>query len=207
MREISKLSQEQRMLLMMASRMLDYPDDEVRGVLQEWEVRIDEYIPSLMQQLMMRKALQALLAMRPIDWQETYVETFDYSEKTSLYVTSHELGDSRERGVALLELKYMVEAAGFTQLSAELSDYIPMLFEYCAVVPDGDLDDTLVHRLALVTRQIRSHLEDDHLYAGVFDLLLQFVFGATWGSEDVEDPGYRRESADLEPLPYPLLYQ
>lgn len=46
-----------------------------------------------------------LFKMPLLELQEHYVETFDYKDKTGLYLTAHELGDSRKRGAALIKLQ------------------------------------------------------------------------------------------------------
>ena len=54
------------------------------------------------------KRIDPLFEMSEKELQELYVETFDYKEKTNLYLTAHELGDSRKRGAALIKLQKLI---------------------------------------------------------------------------------------------------
>lgn len=49
-----------------------------------------------------------------------YVDTFNFNEKTTLYLTYSKLGEERERGKALVDLKSQYEEAGYLEDSAEL---------------------------------------------------------------------------------------
>lgn len=76
------------------------------------------------------------MSVPPEELREIYVWTFDWKEKTRLYLTAHELGDSRERRAALILLQHIVRDAGFMMPSGELCDFIPLLYELLAVRSD-----------------------------------------------------------------------
>ncbi|GIG29645.1 nitrate reductase molybdenum cofactor assembly chaperone [Cellulomonas marina] len=59
-----------------------------------------------------------------------YVTTFDLARRRSLYLTYYAYGDTRKRGVALVEFKQAYRAAGFTMATSE-------------DLPDGELPDHL----------------------------------------------------------------
>jgi nitrate reductase molybdenum cofactor assembly chaperone NarJ/NarW len=67
--------------------------------------------------------------------QRTYVETFDFTRRNSLYLTYHVHGDRRQRGVALLRLKQRYAAAGLELVDGELPDYLPVMLEFAALAP------------------------------------------------------------------------
>lgn len=69
------------------------------------------------------------------DLRRTYVETFDFTRRNSLYLTYHVHGDRRQRGVALLRLKQSYAAAGLELLDGELPDYLPVMLEFAALAP------------------------------------------------------------------------
>ena len=88
--------------------------------------------------------------------QEQYVETFDFSRRTSLYLTYHTFGDRRQRGMALLTLKQRYAAAGLELGDGELPDYLPVVLEFASLAPDAGLEILARHRDAI--ELIRSGL-------------------------------------------------
>jgi len=110
-----------------------------------------------------RQAIMALPDNRPlaefgryldgadgVELARAYVETFDLHRRTSLYLTYYVHGDTRKRGMALLRLKRLYEAAGLEPATGELPDYLPLMLEFAALAPD-DLGETLLreHRPSL----------------------------------------------------------
>ncbi|MDO5286872.1 MAG: nitrate reductase molybdenum cofactor assembly chaperone [Actinomycetia bacterium] len=69
--------------------------------------------------------------------QRRYVETFDYTRRCALHLTYYTHGDSRKRGVALVELKQAYRRVGWDLNGTELPDHLSVLLELGAV---GDLD-------------------------------------------------------------------
>lgn len=65
-----------------------------------------------------------------------YVRTFDMRRDTSLNLTYHSHGETRRRGLALLELKRRLRACGMVPEDTELPDHLPLLLEVAAVDPE-----------------------------------------------------------------------
>jgi len=65
-----------------------------------------------------------------------YVNTFDFNEKTTLYLTYSIFGEERERGKALLELKEQYSLAGYIFTEKELPDYLPAIYEFLAIAQE-----------------------------------------------------------------------
>ena len=65
-----------------------------------------------------------------------YVRTFDMRRDTSLNLTYHSHGETRRRGLALLELKRRLRVCGMVPEDGELPDYLPLLLEVAAVEPE-----------------------------------------------------------------------
>lgn len=78
------------------------------------------------------------------------------------YLTAHELGDSRERGAALILLQH-------------------------------------------ITERIRKHLSEDSPYSGLLNFLMTDVFEVPT-EEEIRMLESKRESADLDEMPYPILF-
>jgi nitrate reductase delta subunit len=88
--------------------------------------------------------------------QRLYVETFDLERHTSLHLTFYLYGDTRKRGLALLRLKRLYEAAGLSLETDELPDHLPVMLEFAALAPDGYGETLLAeHRIALELLRLR----------------------------------------------------
>ena len=84
--------------------------------------------------------------------QRDYVDTFDITRKCSLHLTYALSGDTRRRGVALVQVRQVYRAAGveLTDEGAELPDHLSIVLEFGACV-DRDAAWKLLndHRVAL----------------------------------------------------------
>lgn len=111
------------------------------------------------------------LAARPLrELEAQYVETFDLKRRCALYLTYYAHGDTRKRGVALVEFKQAYRTAGFELAEEELPDHLAVVLEFAATV-GRDGHDTgvrllLEHRAGL--ELLRLALQDSgSVYAGV----------------------------------------
>jgi nitrate reductase delta subunit len=64
--------------------------------------------------------------------QAAYVETFDLRRRCSLYLTYYAYGDTRKRGMALLQFKHLYGRAGLVLDDAELPDHLAVVLEFAA---------------------------------------------------------------------------
>ena len=78
-----------------------------------------------------------LRATDPADIVQHYVQTFDLRRRCALYLTYYRYGDTRKRGMAMVEFKTAYRAAGFTPTEDELPDYLPMVLEFAALTERG----------------------------------------------------------------------
>ena len=76
----------------------------------------------------------------PAEVARHYVETFDLRRRCALYLTYYRYGDTRRRGMAMLEFKAAYRAAGFEPLTedGELPDYLPLVLDFAALHPRGE---------------------------------------------------------------------
>lgn len=140
-----------RLVWKMSSILLCYPDERVEAGAEEIGEAVEGLGPSAA-----RRHIQDFL-----DWWTAtaspararhYVETLDLQRRSSLYLTYHMYGDSRQRGPALLRLRRMYAAGGLDlREGAELPDYLPVVLEFAAGAPDG--------YGAAVLREFRAPLE------------------------------------------------
>ncbi|WP_066287751.1 nitrate reductase molybdenum cofactor assembly chaperone [Bacillus sp. FJAT-29937] len=199
------MKKERALTLLFISRFLDYPEQDF----YEECVSVDEYVKKNISDKKLQKEISSRLKIlfdrSLIELQELYVETFDYKEKTGLYLTSQELGDSRRRGTALIQLQKLIEKLGFEPVGKELADYIPMLLELIAVAPETEETLKLERRLAYAINRIFTNLPSSNPYYHVFDLFMTYIFEAP-NQEEIARLEKDREDADLDELPYPMLY-
>jgi nitrate reductase molybdenum cofactor assembly chaperone NarJ/NarW len=96
-----------------------------------------------------------------------YVETFDLRRRCALYLTYYRYGDTRKRGMAMLEFKAAYRAAGLEPSDGELPDYLPMVLDFAALHPRGE-QLLRTHRadLELLLRALR---DAESPYAGVIE--------------------------------------
>ena len=83
-----------------------------------------------------------LRATPPAEVARHYVETFDLRRRCALYLTYYRHGDTRRRGMAMLEFKAAYRAAGFEpvdgEAGGELPDYLPLVLDFAALHPRGE---------------------------------------------------------------------
>lgn len=146
----------------LVSLLLDYPDESLVGRLPVLRSVVAE-LPEVQ-----REPLTAYLdtvAATPLgELQVDYVDTFDVTRKCSLHLTYFTHGDTRKRGVALVEFRQAYRKAGVEfDIDTELPDHLPVLLEFGASY-DRDTAWALLNRhrvgiellrMALQTRQSR----------------------------------------------------
>ena len=138
--------------------------------------------------------------------QARYVETFDFSRRSSLYLTYHTFGDRRQRGMALLALKQRYAGAGLKVDERELPDYLPLVLEFAVLAPEAGLEILGHHRASI--ELIRSSL---HAAGSPWAALLDVVTAPLPGLTRAQAARVRRlakegppgEQVGLEPFAPP----
>jgi nitrate reductase molybdenum cofactor assembly chaperone NarJ/NarW len=126
--------EEHRKIFKIASILLQYPEQGWIG-----DEQLFHEISSLSNESVRKLFMQFLdyLTTNEIETLcEIYVNTFDFSDKTTMYLTYHLFGDQKERGQAFLKLKEEFRNAGFDLLDEELPDYLPVVLEFASVAPE-----------------------------------------------------------------------
>lgn len=196
-------------ILIAGSRMLSYPDTpEWRAGLSELQVGLRDVGVDDGQLVM--TALNQLLLQDVLGLAEEYVTRFDLSDATTLHLTAHEHGESRDRGPALLNLAQMFRMTGLLPSGDQLSDYLPQLLEFLAII---EVDDgsravlgELESRVAHVCRTLSDRLANESVYGLVFAALVDILIAGEIVPVPVTaDSSTRAEVA--EEMPYPLHYE
>ncbi|MDQ0229960.1 nitrate reductase molybdenum cofactor assembly chaperone [Metabacillus malikii] len=200
------MTNEEKVILVIMSRVLDYPETSAYDEYSSIKDLVKEHFPLEKNRKEIFERLNPLYKLSILELQKLYVETFDYKEKTGLYLTAHELGDSRKRGAALIKLQKMVCEAGFEHGSKELVDYIPLLLELLAYAPSNENFIRLKQRLSFAIHRISEGLSKNNPYHQVLELSKIYIFEAPEEEELIQLEN-QREKADLDELPYPITYQ
>ena len=135
-------------VLMAASLLLDYPGPEFPERLRAVEVETRSLPRPVAQCFEVFCAWAREAGLRGVE--ESYVATFDERRRCALELSYYAVGDTRQRGQALLAFRELYRRAGFDQNDGELPDYLPAILELCAKCQDVDVTNVLpAHRDAL----------------------------------------------------------
>jgi nitrate reductase delta subunit len=117
------------------SLLLDYPDDDLLGRLPLLRSAV-EPMPAGVREPVSRFA--TFLESTPVgELQRAYVETFDVTRRCCLYLTYFAHGDTRKRGLALVQFKQAYRKAGVEFDAAELPDHLSVVLEFGAAHVPG----------------------------------------------------------------------
>ena len=97
----------------------------------------------------LRSFLGEVGARDPGELQRAYVDTFDLRRRCCLYLTYYSCGDTRKRGMALLQFTAAYRAAGFELADGELPDHLAVLCEFTAAAREPGLTLFGRHRAGL----------------------------------------------------------
>lgn len=132
----------------LAALLLDYPDDELLCQLATLRSAAATLPRKLAEPLV--RLLDHLRAGAPAELRADYVATFDHRRRCCLYLTYYSYGDTRKRGVALVEFKQAYRQAGLELGVEELPDHLCVVLEYAATADRvGGLRLLLDHRAGL----------------------------------------------------------
>ena len=140
-----------------ASLLLDYPDDELIGRLPLLRACVGPLPAELAGPL--GRFLDHLETTPLTEQQAAYVETFDLRRRCSLYLTYYAYGDTRKRGMALLQFKHLYGRAGLTLADGELPDHLAVVLEFTAI-GDAVRGERLLHEHRAGLELIRLALEE-----------------------------------------------
>lgn len=155
-------------LLHLISILLQYPDEEIVNMSLDGlaEVKNQEVVTKI-------REFHSYLQVNSLDeLTDSYVRTFDFSEKTNLYLTYSKLKDEKERGNILVKLKEIYRDEGFVLDSEELPDYFPLLLEFISVAK-SDTVKSLVPQFIEPIEEIKDGLQSvNSPYTGLLEASL-----------------------------------
>lgn len=115
--------------------LLQYPTQQMHDALPEIKEEIEQVEHADIKGYL-NQFLTELADLSFSEWVDHYINHFDFGRTTNLYMTYLKLGEQRERGLELLKLKKYFEAHGFEVTNKELPDFLPLVLEFCANVPE-----------------------------------------------------------------------
>jgi nitrate reductase delta subunit len=162
--------------LRVLAALLGYPNAQLRADLPEMAelLAIEAALPparraeldALMLSLARSDALQA---------ESDYVELFDRGRATSLHLFEHVHGDSRERGLAMIDLGQTYEAAGLVLAEGELPDYLPAVLEFVSTQPAREARDFLGEMSHIFNAIFGALQHHGSTYASVLGALVELA--------------------------------
>lgn len=127
-----------------ASVLLGYPDERLVARVPLLRESTSTVRPSSAEPL--RRFLDHAASSSVLDLARHYVETFDHRRRCSPYLTYYAHGDTRKRGVALLQVKQTYRRAGLELGPDELPDHLAVVLEFAAHDPRAGRALLLEHR-------------------------------------------------------------
>ena len=124
-------------VLQAAALCLEYPDEQ-------WHAQLPLLRQAAERVSHLTEFLDAADRLGPAALARHYVDTFDLRRRCCLYLTYYAFGDTRKRGMALLDFTTAYRRAGFTVASAELPDHLAVVCEFTARAQQAGLE--LLHR-------------------------------------------------------------
>ena len=162
--------------LRVLSRLLSYPDAELRGHLDllRGELHAERALGTA--RLAELDALIASLQRQDaIDAEADYVQLFDSGRSTALHLFEHVHGDSRERGPALIDLARTYERAGLYLGEGQMPDHLPVVLEFASTQPPREAREFLGEMAQLFNLIFNALDKRRSRYASALGALLELA--------------------------------
>jgi nitrate reductase delta subunit len=113
--------------------LLTYPTRELIAATGEIREAIDrEALVPAGQRAALHRLIDDLADGDLYDLQEQYGLLFDRTRSLSLHLFEHVHGESRDRGQAMVDLLKLYEEGGYTPVTHELPDFLPLFLEFAS---------------------------------------------------------------------------
>ncbi|MBK6741627.1 MAG: nitrate reductase molybdenum cofactor assembly chaperone [Hydrogenophilales bacterium] len=148
------------MLYRMLSKLLDYPDEGLAGVLWELRLRARQGTEFEAHERPAVETFVDYLESLPLtELQAAYVATFDMVPEHSLHLTHHLFGDDKNRGPALIDLTEFYKEYGLELAANELPDFLPLVLEFADQL-DAEEAHMFLSQWTKVLKQLAANLEE-----------------------------------------------
>lgn len=186
------------------SLLLGYPDPPLVAALPLL-TRAAASLPAVLgdplQPLLQRLNTEPLLQLAA-----SYTETFDHQSKFSPYLTYFAHGDTRKRGMALLEIKQVYRHAGLVPHDGELPDHLAVVLEFAAHDAEAGIGLLTKYRAGVELMRL-GLMEQDSPWGGVLESVSATLPGLRGTDRDavarLAAAGPPGEQVGLEPFAPP----
>ncbi len=155
------------------SLLLSYPNKELQDFLPQVENILKE--DYLLQEDKISGLIEFCNRFNRLDlinWQEEYVQLFDYSRSVSLHIFEHIKGDSRDRGQAMVNLMEFYKVRGMQLTTKELPDYIPAFLEFISTLTTEKAAELLGETVHVMDRINEALNESGNTYSSIFQAII-----------------------------------
>ena len=156
------------------SLLMQYPDEAYFSSLPEIKSLVGK-MPRGPRRASIEKFITRLDGEEAIHLQEQYTALFDMSPSTTLNVTYHLWGDGEKRARLLTRLQQLYAKAGLEKKSLELPDFLPLILEFMAGVPNATQSGAIQVSLKGIETLVERLKPIDCHYAGLLEPLMELI--------------------------------
>jgi nitrate reductase delta subunit len=165
---------EKHKYIRVVSLLMQYPDEAYFSSLPEIKSLVGK-MPRGKRRASIEKFITRLESEDEIHLQEQYTALFDMSPSTTLNVTYHLWGDGDKRARLLTRLQQLYAKAGLEKKSLELPDFLPLILEFMAIVPNATQSGAIQESLEGIETLVERLKPIDCHYAGLLIPLMELV--------------------------------
>ncbi|MDY5786252.1 nitrate reductase molybdenum cofactor assembly chaperone [Corynebacterium sp.] len=129
--------QQRRVTAMAVSLLLRYPDEDFSSRVDAVAEQLPMLPPTVAHEVGDFIAYARGEDLRAL--QEEYVDTFDQRRRCSLFLSYYSVGDTRQRGAAILAFRQQLAGLGVEEISDELPDHLCVVLEALALCGEESL--------------------------------------------------------------------
>lgn len=167
-------------ILLITSYLLRYPDTEWRSELPSWKWEAETTVKHQVLRESLLEFFEYIEEMPAVEFENQYVEAFDFSKNTSLYMSTYELQGNGEQSEQLIQFSADFLENGYALPEKETPDYLPALLELLAAV---DLE--AIRKIFKRTLSYMEYLREQLIKAELpYALLLDVVLAVANGLEE-----------------------
>ena len=119
--------------LKIVSYLLEYPDEQWWQNFEEYREATND-LENQQTKTVLNELFDYIVKCGAKEYENLYVRSFDFSQNTNLYLTTHDRTDFGKQANEMHEYKVLFLENGF-DLDHELPDYLPAILELSAAVP------------------------------------------------------------------------
>ena len=162
-------------ILLITSYLMRYPNQEWRTELSEWRSEAE----AVQHQLLRESLLEFFDYIDETDakeYESQYVESFDFSKNTTLYMSTYKLQGNGEQSEQLIQFSADFLENGF-EVPGETPDYLPAVLELLAAI-EPEAAHKIFKRIMPYLDYFRAELIKAELpYALLLDVVLAVANG------------------------------